>query len=81
MGANVGGYPKNSDEFPEHGREKEWLTRSCEVMKQKETEILPQVTQIPKNCESIYTCPRTPFYRETKGLLHSKNTLELKEYS
>jgi hypothetical protein len=50
-------------------------------MKQKETEILPQVAQIPKDCESIYTCPRAPFYRETKGLLHSENTLELKEYS
>jgi hypothetical protein len=23
----------------------------------------------------------SPFYRETKGLLHSENTLELKEYS
>jgi hypothetical protein len=22
-----------------------------------------------------------PFYRETKGLLHSENTLELEEYS
>jgi hypothetical protein len=34
-----------------------------------------------QSCESIYTCPRAPFYRETKGLLHSENTLELKEYS
>jgi hypothetical protein len=34
-----------------------------------------------KNCESLYTCPRAPFYRETKGLLHSENTLESKEYS
>jgi hypothetical protein len=33
-----------------------------------------------KSCESLYTCPRTPFYRETKGLLHSKSTLESKEY-
>jgi hypothetical protein len=49
-------------------------------MKQ-ETEILPQVAQIPKDCESIYTCPRAPFHKETKGLLHSENTLELKEYS
>jgi hypothetical protein len=23
--------------------------------------------------------PRAPFYRETKGLLHSENTLELKK--
>jgi hypothetical protein len=34
-----------------------------------------------KSCESLYTCPRAPFYREMKGLLHSENTLELKEYS
>jgi hypothetical protein len=34
-----------------------------------------------KSCESFYTCPGGPFYRETKGLLHSENTLELKEYS
>jgi hypothetical protein len=33
-----------------------------------------------KSCESLYTCPRTPFYRVTKGLLHSESTLESKEY-
>jgi hypothetical protein len=34
-----------------------------------------------KSCESLYTCSRAPFYRETKGLLHSEITLEFKEYS
>jgi hypothetical protein len=34
-----------------------------------------------KSFESFYTCPHAPFYREMKGLLHSENTLELKEYS
>jgi hypothetical protein len=34
-----------------------------------------------KSCESLYTCPRAPFYREKKGLLHSENALESKEYS
>jgi hypothetical protein len=34
-----------------------------------------------KSCESLYTCPHAPFYREMKGLLHSENTLESKEYS
>jgi hypothetical protein len=44
-------------------------------------------TESPKDCshfksyESLYTCPRAPFYRETKGLLHSESTLESKEYS
>jgi hypothetical protein len=34
-----------------------------------------------KSCECFYMCPRAPFYRETKGLLHSENTLQPKEYS
>jgi hypothetical protein len=34
-----------------------------------------------KSCESLYMCPSAPFYRETKGLLHSEITLESKEYS
>jgi hypothetical protein len=33
-----------------------------------------------KSCESFYTCPHAPFYRETNGLLHSENTLESEEY-
>jgi hypothetical protein len=33
-----------------------------------------------KSCESLYTCPRAPFYREAKGLLYFENTLESKEY-
>jgi hypothetical protein len=31
-----------------------------------------------KSCESLYTCPHAPFYRKTKGLLHSEITLESK---
>jgi hypothetical protein len=34
-----------------------------------------------KSCEPLYTCSRAPFYRETKGLLHSEIALESKEYS
>jgi hypothetical protein len=34
-----------------------------------------------KSYEPLYTCPCAPFYRKTKGLLHSENTLESKEYS
>jgi hypothetical protein len=34
-----------------------------------------------KSCESLYTCPCAPFYRKTKGLLHSDNTLESREHS
>jgi hypothetical protein len=43
----LGGYPKNPDEFPEHRREKEQLTRSGTVIKQKEIEIHPQVAEGP----------------------------------
>jgi hypothetical protein len=34
-----------------------------------------------KGCESFYTWPHAPFYREAKGLLRSESTLESKEYS
>jgi hypothetical protein len=34
-----------------------------------------------KSCKPLYTCPSTPFYRETKELLHSNITLRSKEYS
>jgi hypothetical protein len=27
-----------------------------------------------KSCDCFYTCPRAPFYRETKGVLHFENT-------
>jgi hypothetical protein len=41
----------------------------------------PRKCSCLKSCESCYTCPHAHFYRETMGLLHSDNTLELKEYS
>jgi hypothetical protein len=41
----------------------------------------PKVCSRLKSCESFYMCPRAPFYRETKGLLHPENTLESMEYS
>jgi hypothetical protein len=37
----------------------------------------PKDSSSQKSCESFYTCPHAPFYREMKGLLHSENTLEL----
>jgi hypothetical protein len=39
----------------------------------------PESCSCLQSCESFYTCPHAPFYRETKGLLHSDNTLELKK--
>jgi hypothetical protein len=50
-------------------------------MAQEETKNLLKDCFNLKSCEPFYTCPRAPFYRETNGLLHSENTLELEEYS
>jgi hypothetical protein len=76
------GVSENPDRFPEHEREKEQQARSGEVTKQKETENLPLVAQISKvmNPFTRALAPSRPFYRETNGLLHSENTLELEEY-
>jgi hypothetical protein len=41
----------------------------------------PKVCSCLKSCEPLYTCSCAPFYMETKGLLHSENTLESREYS
>jgi hypothetical protein len=40
-----------------------------------------QVCSRLKSYEFLYTCRQAPFYRETKGLLHSEITLESMEYS
>jgi hypothetical protein len=47
--------------------------RSSKAMTQEETKNLLKDCLNLKSCESFYTCPHTPFYRETKGLLQSEN--------
>jgi hypothetical protein len=47
-GLCVGGYPKNSDGFPKHEKERELLTRFNAATGRKETKNLPQVAQVPK---------------------------------
>jgi hypothetical protein len=65
------------DGVPEHkSRERE-----CTSLERRGDKESPKACTHLKSCESLYTCPRTPFYRKTKGLLHSKITLESKEYS
>jgi hypothetical protein len=56
----------------------EWERTSYERRGDKES---PKACACLKSCEPLYTCPRAPFYRETKGLLHSDITLESKKYS
>jgi hypothetical protein len=55
----LGGYPKIRMGSPKHGREKVLSTRSSAVVKQKETENLPLVAQIPKNLNP-FTCALAP---------------------
>jgi hypothetical protein len=59
----------------------EFSTRSSTKLRRKETVKLSASSTSPKKSESVYTCPRAPFYREMKGLLHSDITLGLGEYS
>jgi hypothetical protein len=47
----------------------------------KETKNLPLVAQISKVMNEFTRALTPPFYRETKALLHSENTLALEEYS
>jgi hypothetical protein len=75
------GVSENPDKFPEHRK------IECENVQVRSTDDARGDKESPKDCshlkswESFYTCPRAPFYRETKGLLHSENTLESREYS
>jgi hypothetical protein len=48
---------------------------------QEETKNLLQTAQVSKVVNPLTHALAPPFYRETKRLLHSDNTLELKEYS
>jgi hypothetical protein len=74
VGTNVGGVSENPDKIPEHKR------RMCTNVQVKAADDVrgdkgsPKDCSCLKSCESFYTCPHAPFYRETKGLLHSDNT-------
>jgi hypothetical protein len=78
VGANVGGIGKSglnprTRERRETGHVQ--LKYKDDAKGDKES---PKDCSSLKSCQSSYTCP---FYREMKGLLHSENTLEPKEYS
>jgi hypothetical protein len=75
----VGGYPKIRMRSLNTREEKaNTFKYSDDARGDKES---PKDYSILKSSESFYMCPRAPFYRETKGLLHYENTLELKKYS
>jgi hypothetical protein len=75
------GVSEKPDGIPEHEREIKQQARSRAVTMQKETENLPLVAQISEVMNPLTRALAPPFYRETKGLLHSENTLVLEEYS
>jgi hypothetical protein len=68
------GLSENPDRIPEHERKE---NRHIQF---KYTDDAKGDKESPKDCSSLksyecfYTCPRAPFYREMKGLLHSENT-------
>jgi hypothetical protein len=66
------GVSENPDKFLEHRRiecENVQVKISNDARGDKES---PNDCSHLKSCESFYTCLRAPFYRETKGLLHSE---------
>jgi hypothetical protein len=75
------GVSKNPDKIPEHKRRMYANVQVIVTDEVRGDKGSPKDSSCLKSCESSYTCPHTPFYRETEGLLHSDNTLELKQYS
>jgi hypothetical protein len=76
----VSGYPKNSDESPKT-REREFLARLSAQLECEETATPSADCTSSKKSESVYTCPRAPLLYGDEGLLHTENTLSLREYS
>jgi hypothetical protein len=75
------GVSENTDKIPGHGRRARanvQVRSTDDAWGDKES---PKYYSRFKSCESFCMFPRAPFYRETKGLLHSESTLESKGYS
>jgi hypothetical protein len=77
----LGGVSENPDKIPKHKRRINTNVRVKVANDVRGDNGSPKNFLCLKSCESFYTCPYAPFYKETKGLLHSDNTLDLKEYS
>jgi hypothetical protein len=70
---------ENSDGIPEHRSARIQNVRTFKSRMQftkEETKNLPKIAHTSK-VVSFYTCPRAPFYRETKGLFIPKIPSEL----
>jgi hypothetical protein len=68
----VGRGVRKTEGVPEH--------ESCEgrraIHERQGDKKSPKICTRLKSCEPLYSCPCAPFYRVTKGLLHSENTLK-----
>jgi uncharacterized membrane protein YcjF (UPF0283 family) len=79
LGEMLGGI-RNSGWNP-RTKEKGIQTRSSTQMTQEETKNLQKTAQASKVVSLFTRALAPPFYRKTKGLLHSESTLKSKEYS
>jgi hypothetical protein len=78
---HVAGYPKIRIGSP-NTREESKQTVTLEAqMTQEETKDVQKTALTSKVVNPFTRALAPPFYRETKGLLQSENTLESKEYS
>jgi hypothetical protein len=78
------GVSENSDEIPEHRNARTLITQTSESGTQftkEQTKNLQKTALASKVVNPFTRALAPPFYRETKGLLHSENTLESKKYS
>jgi hypothetical protein len=75
------GVSENPDKIPEHKRKVYVNVQVRSTDDARGDKESPKDCSCLKSCEPFYTCPRASFSRETKGLLHSENTLESREYS
>jgi hypothetical protein len=69
-GSKIGWDPRTQDSGANTQKHERWGDKES-----------PKACTHLKRCESLYTCPRAPFCRGTKELLHSEITLESREYS
>jgi hypothetical protein len=61
------GGSERSDRIPKHMV----LEQESQELRKGDKES-PKARTCLKSCEHLYTCPRTPFYRETNGLFTSR---------
>jgi hypothetical protein len=59
---------QKSEGVPEH---KSYESKYAIYERQGDKESPKACTHL-KSCEPLYMCPRAPFYRDTKGILHSR---------